>query len=185
MKDKPMVILGVDPGSIITGYGIIASANGKAKLLAIGTIDMRKFEDHYQRLAQILHRIDHLIQSFHPDCMAIEAPFYAKNVQSMLKLGRAQGMAIACALQHNIPVHEYSPRKIKQSVTGNGNASKEQVAAMLVQILRSEELPGQLDATDGLAVAICHHFSLGSISSSGTKFSGWEAFVKANPARKK
>jgi crossover junction endodeoxyribonuclease RuvC len=185
MSQKPLIILGIDPGSHVTGYGIIASDKGKAQLLALGTIDLHKLEDHYQRLAQILHRVDHLIQQFHPDCLAIEAPFYAKNVQSMLKLGRAQGMAIAAALQHKLPVFEYSPRKVKQSVTGNGNAAKEQVAAMLVQILRSEELPKQLDATDGLAVAICHHFSLSGVGTREAKYSGWQSFLKANPGRAK
>jgi crossover junction endodeoxyribonuclease RuvC len=178
------VILGVDPGSNVTGYGIIISSGKKIELVTIGHIFMDKYDDHYDKLARIFHRVNELIREFHPKEIAVEAPFYGKNPQSMLKLGRAQGMAIAAALQHHIPVFEYSAKKVKQSVTGNGNASKEQVAAMLPHILETGELPDQLDATDGLAVAVCHHFQCNSpLAATGKKHASWEAFVRDNPGR--
>jgi crossover junction endodeoxyribonuclease RuvC len=142
---------------------------------------MEKYDDHYDRLACIYDRVLELINEYNPDALAIEAPFYSKNIQSMLKLGRAQGMAMAAALTRKLPIYEYSPKAIKQSITGNGNASKEQVAAMLQHILKHEELPKQLDATDGLAAAVCHHFKLKSAVPGGRKQSSWAAFVKENP----
>jgi crossover junction endodeoxyribonuclease RuvC len=184
-RDKK-VILGVDPGSNITGYGIILSTGRDAELVTIGHIHMERYDDHYDKLSRIFHRMMELIQEFRPQEIAVEAPFYAKNAQSMLKLGRAQGMAIAAALHHHIPVFEYSAKKVKQSVTGNGNASKEQVAAMLPHILNAQDLPAQLDATDGLAVAVCHHFQMANpLAGKGKSPNSWSAFVKDNPSRVK
>jgi crossover junction endodeoxyribonuclease RuvC len=165
---KKQIILGIDPGTQVTGYGVIATDGNKAELVVAGAIFMEKYDDHYDRLACIYDRVLELIHSYKPAVLAIEAPFYSKNVQSMLKLGRAQGMAMAAALTHKLPIIEYSPKAIKQSITGNGNASKEQVAAMLGHILQTKELPKQLDATDGLAAAVCHHFKT-QLSSWGKK----------------
>lgn len=169
----------------MTGYGIIQSEGNALELLAIGSIHTEKFDDHYDRLCCIYDRILEIVLAYKPDVLAIEAPFFGKNVQSMLKLGRAQGMAIAAALSKKIPIQEYSPKKVKQSITGNGNAAKEQVAAMLGHILKTDALPKQLDATDGLAVAVCHHFSLRGVPKGGKNYSGWEAFAKDNPKRVK
>jgi len=179
------VILGVDPGSNITGYGIILSDGSNAELLTIGHIKMEKFDDHFDRLSRIFHRISSLIKEFNPQEIAVEAPFYHKNAQSMLKLGRAQGMAIAAALHNHIPVFEYSAKKVKKSVTGNGNASKEQVASMVAHIVGGKKLPDQLDATDGLAVALCHHFQGNALKSNDKKYGSWSAFVRENPGRVK
>lgn len=179
------IILGIDPGTQVTGYGIILSEGQKMTLLKVGSIHMEKYDDHYDRLACIFDHVLELINTFRPHCLAIEAPFYAKNIQSMLKLGRAQGMAMAAALTHKLPVIEYSPKKVKQSITGNGNASKEQVAAMLAQILKTKDLPDQLDATDGLAVAVCHHFQASAVAVQGKKYNSWESFIKDNPGRTK
>lgn len=171
------IILGIDPGTTVMGYGIIHEVKGQLRLLTFGVIQLHKLENHPDKLKRILDRINGLIQEYKPDEMAIEAPFFGKNVQSMLKLGRAQGVAIASCLQHNIPFEEYSPRRIKQSITSNGNASKEQVAAMLQKLLSFEEMPKYLDATDGLAVAVCHVFSKGVGEHNKSKASGWKNFV--------
>lgn len=185
MAAKPHIILGVDPGTQVTGYGVILSDGNHLELLAVDCIRTEKYDDHYDRLQCIYDHILEIIVTHRPAVLAIEEPFYGKNVQSMLKLGRAQGMAIAAALSQKIPIQEYSPKRVKQSVTGNGNAAKEQVAAMLGHILKTNALPKQLDATDGLAVAVCHHFSMRGIPAGGKKYSGWEAFVKDNPGRVK
>lgn len=157
------------------------------QLLTMGVIHLEKMEDHHLKLHKIFERCIQLIDGFHPDELAIEAPFFGKNVQSMLKLGRAQGVAIAAALSRQIPVVEYAPRKIKQSITGNGSASKEQVAAMLQQVLKipSQEMPQKLDATDGLAAAVCHFYQSSSIAATGKSFKNWESFLKNNPDRLK
>ena len=165
------------------GYGIIHIKKNKMELLGIGVLNLEKYENHSLKLKTIFERTIELIAEYKPDELAIEAPFFGKNVQSMLKLGRAQGVAIAAALYKNIPIFEYSPKKIKQSVTGNGNASKEQVAAMLQNLLIIKELPRHLDATDGLAAAVCHFFQNNSKSEKKT-YSGWDAFLKENPNRK-
>lgn len=182
------VILGIDPGTNIMGYGIISLNGNTMALISAGIIDLSKFDDHHIKLKKIFERVVGLIDEYHPDELAIEAPFFGKNVQSMLKLGRAQGVAIAGALSRNMPVFEYSPKKIKQSITGNGNASKEQVAAMLQSLLHFEEMPKFLDATDGLGAAVCHYFQSGRFSTkSGSKnksFTGWKAFLQENPDRK-
>lgn len=179
------IILGIDPGTQTTGYGIIETNGQKMTLIAIGAIHMEKYDDHYDRLACIFDNVLALINQYKPTCLAIEAPFFAKNVQSMLKLGRAQGVAMSAALTHKLPIFEYSPKKVKQSITGNGNAAKEQVAAMLGHILKTTQLPKQLDATDGLAVAVCHHFQLSALSDGGKKYNSWDAFLKDNPDRTK
>ena len=184
-KSTKQLIMGVDPGTQVTGYGLILTDGITMELVAIGCIRTEKFDDHYDRLQCIFDRILEIIIAYKPQILAIEAPFFGKNVQSMLKLGRAQGMAIAAALSQKIPVQEYSPKKIKQSITGNGNAAKEQVAAMLGHILKTDALPKQLDATDGLAVAVCHHFSNFGLSGSSKKVSGWSASIKDNPNRVK
>ena len=144
------IIMGIDPGTIVMGYGLIEVKGQTARLLALGVISLDKFENHYMRLKRIFDRVQGLIDEFHPDELAIEAPFFGKNVQSMLKLGRAQGVAMAAGLARDLPITEYEPKKVKMAITGNGNASKEQVAKMLQQLLKFKELPSHLDATDGL-----------------------------------
>jgi len=183
-KPKERIILGIDPGTNITGYGVIKVSGPDPELLAIGLIDLSKAGDHYIKLKQIFDRTIAIIEEFKPDELAIEAPFYGKNVQSMLKLGRAQGAAIAAALTHSIPIFEYAPRKIKMSITGQGAASKEQVAAMLMNILKFKKSEIKLDATDGLAAAMCHFYQ--SNNPKGEKaFTGWKDFMKKNPGRVK
>lgn len=183
VEDK--IILGIDPGTTVLGYGIIHITGKKLNLLNFGVIHLSKLPTHPDKLKRIFERLDGLIKEYRPDEMAIEAPFFGKNVQSMLKLGRAQGVAIAASLSNNVPFEEYSPRRIKQAITGNGNASKEQVAGMLQTLFAIKEMPQYLDATDGLAVAVCHHFSKGVGEHNKSKVSGWEGFIKQNPQRKK
>jgi crossover junction endodeoxyribonuclease RuvC len=182
-KDK--IILGIDPGTIVMGYGLIHVISHKPSLLSLGVIKLEKYDEHADRLKKIFERVIGLIEEYKPDELAIEAPFFGKNVQSMLKLGRAQGVAIAAALSKNIPMTEYSPKKIKMSITGNGNASKEQVAAMLESILNFKHESKYLDATDALGAAVCHYFqSKPSASGAKKSYSGWDAFLKDNPKRK-
>ena len=181
-EDK--IILGIDPGTTVLGYGLIGVQNNKLSLINFGVIQLNKIPNHPDKLKRIFDRISGIINEFHPDEMAIEAPFFGKNVQSMLKLGRAQGVAIAASLRNNVPFEEYSPRRIKQAITGNGNASKEQVAAMLQTLLNFEEMPKYLDATDGLGVAVCHHFSKGIGEHNKSGSNSWSSFVKNNPERK-
>jgi len=178
------MILGIDPGTVNMGYGLVLETNKKLKLEALGTLNLSSFETHPDKLRRIFERTLGLIEQYHPDCLAIEDPFYGKNVQVMLKLGRAQGVAMAAALSRDIPIFEYSPKKIKMSITGRGNASKEQVAAMLRQLLLFDQGGELLDATDGLAVAVCHAFQ-GFASGDGKKYTGWESFVKDNPKKLK
>lgn len=179
---KEKIILGLDPGTNVMGYGLILIKKPKIDLLQFGVIHLSKYEGHELKLKKIFERIISLIDEFHPDEVALEAPFFGKNVQSMLKLGRAQGVAMAAALSREIPIVEYAPKKIKQAVTGNGNASKEQVAKMLMMLFNIKELPKLLDATDALAVALCHHFQK---SETKSKAKSWEAFVKDNPSKVK
>jgi crossover junction endodeoxyribonuclease RuvC len=182
--DANKIILGIDPGTNIMGYGII-ELNGRAvQLVAAGVIELDKLEDHHLKLKKIFERTIGLIEAYHPDEISIEAPFFGKNVQSMLKLGRAQGVAIAAGLSREIPVFEYSPKKIKMAITGNGNASKEQVAAMLQSILGFEEMPKYLDATDGLAAAVCHQYQGKKPAGTSKSYSGWKSFLTDNPSRK-
>lgn len=181
-KSEERIILGIDPGTNITGYGVIKTSGNKPELVTVGVIDLSHFGDHYLKLKHIFDRTTGIIDEYHPDELAIEAPFYGKNVQSMLKLGRAQGAAIAAALSRSLPIFEYAPRKIKMSITGQGAASKEQVASMLMHILKFRESKMKLDATDGLAAALCHFYQSGNPQ--GEKpFSGWKDFIKKNPGR--
>ena len=164
------------------GYGLIHQHGNKIRLITMGILKLGKYGNHALKLKKIFERTLGLIEEYKPDELAIEAPFYGKNVQSMLKLGRAQGVAMAAALYKDLPIFEYSPKKIKQSITGNGNASKEQVAAMLITLVELEEVPDSLDATDGLAAAVCHYFQGNKVQSS-TSYSGWKYFLKDNPER--
>lgn len=183
-KSKERIILGIDPGTTITGYGVIKTSGTTPELIAIGAIDLTKFSDHYLKIKHIFDRTLGVIDEFHPDELAIEAPFYGKNVQSMLKLGRAQGAAIAAALSRSLPIFEYAPRKIKMSITGRGAASKEQVAAMLVRILDFSGDEVKLDATDGLAAAVCHFYQTNNpVPENGYK--SWKDFMNKNPRRVK
>lgn len=184
MAQTDRIILGIDPGTIVMGYGIIQIQGTKIKTLGIGVIKLDKLDDHALRLKKIFERTVGIIDEYKPDELAIEAPFFGKNVQSMLKLGRAQGVAIAAALSKNIPITEYSPKKIKMSITGNGNASKEQVAAMLVQILGIENDQKYLDATDALGAALCHYYQNKKTGSGKKSYTGWKAFLSDNPGRK-
>ena len=165
------------------GFGIIQITGTKMSLLEMGVLKLAKLETHPDKLKEIFESSIRLMEKHMPDELAIEAPFFGKNVQSMLKLGRAQGVAIAAALSRSIPITEYSPKKIKQSITGNGNASKEQVAAMLENLLKIKEMPKHLDATDGLAAAVCHYFQRGN-GTKGKIYSGWKKFLVENPSRK-
>lgn len=178
------IILGIDPGTTIMGFGLISVVNKNMKFIQLNELHLKKYDDHYVKLKLIFERTIELIDNFHPDEIAIEAPFFGKNVQSMLKLGRAQGVAMAAGLSRQIPITEYSPKKIKMAITGNGNASKEQVAKMLQNTLQLKELPKNLDATDGLAAAVCHFYNAGKITS-GKSYTGWSAFVKQNPKKVK
>lgn len=182
------IILGVDPGTRYMGYGLIMIKGKEVKLMQYGVINLTKFPNHEIKLKKIFERVTQLIDDYLPDEMALEAPFFGKNIQSMLKLGRAQGVAMAAALAREIPIVEYAPKKVKQSVTGNGNASKEQVAAMLKILLKFDEDPKLYDATDALGVAMCHYYQVGSPHSNGAadkKVSGWGAFIADNPNRVK
>jgi len=181
---RDQIILGVDPGTAVTGYGIIQVRGSAITLIKHGVIETGKGDDHPMKLKVIFEGILAIIDAFNPDELAIEAPFFGKNVQSMLKLGRAQGVSMAAALYRNIPITEYSPKKIKQAITGNGNASKEQVAAMLQQLLKFKNDAAFLDATDGLAAAVCHYLqnNIGG-KSSDKKHTGWKAFLADNPGK--
>ena len=155
------IILGIDPGTTIMGFGIIQVVKNQMKFVQMNELLLNKYDDHYLKLKLIFERTIELIDTYKPDELAIEAPFFGKNVQSMLKLGRAQGVAMAAGLAREVPITEYEPKKVKMAITGNGNASKEQVAKMLQQLLNFKEIPTHLDATDGLAVAVCHFFNGG------------------------
>lgn len=183
-SNKDRIILGIDPGTIVMGYGLLHVIDNKPKPIGIGVIKLDKYDDHAIRLKKIFERTVGIIDEFKPDELAIEAPFFGKNVQSMLKLGRAQGVAIAAALSRHLPITEYSPKKIKMSITGNGNASKEQVAAMLSQILGLKNDHDYLDATDALGAALCHFYQNKGKTSAGKSYSGWKAFLSDNPGRK-
>lgn len=178
------VIMGIDPGTNVMGYSVIKCIGQKAEMVAMGVIDMRKQHDAYMKLGHIYERVRGIIDEYLPDEIAIEAPFCGKNVQSMLKLGRAQGVAIAAAIQHGVPVHEYAPMKIKMAITGIGSASKEQVAGMLQRILKIEksDMPKFMDATDALGAAYCHFLQSGTISV-GKKYTNWKDFALKNASR--
>lgn len=176
---KEKIILGIDPGTTVMGFGIIKVVNKKMSFIQLNELNLKKYDDHYLKLKLIFERTIELIDTHHPDEIAIEAPFYGKNVQSMLKLGRAQGVAMAAGLSRQVPITEYLPKKIKMAITGNGNASKEQVAKMLQNLLGLRTLPKNLDATDGLAAAVCHFYNSGKISGDKS-YTGWSSFVKQN-----
>lgn len=191
LSHQPRIILGIDPGTLIMGYGLIAIDGSKILLVEMGVLKLSAGEDHAERLHLIFKKIDTLIKQHRPVEVAIEAPFFGKNVQSMLKLGRAQGVAIAAAMAHGLQTVEYSPRKIKQSVTGRGNATKEQVWQLLQATLKFSEEDPYMDATDAVAVALCHHYQMDSPipvvktpkKQTKTKGNSWEAFISANPGR--
>lgn len=191
---KERIILGIDPGTMVMGYSLILQKDKHLSLLRMGVLKLKQYDNQALKLKKIFERVLEIIDEYHPDELAIEAPFYGKNVQSMLKLGRAQGVAMAAALYRNIPIFEYSPRKIKQSITGNGAASKEQVALMLQKIIQFEQLPDFLDATDATAAAVCHYFQrdmliIGDNDVSKTvkipkgkkSFNSWSSFIDNNP----
>lgn len=178
------IILGIDPGTNVMGYGVIRVVGNKADMLAMGAVDLRKMSDPYLKLGKVFERVTGVIDEYLPDEMAIEAPFFGKNVQSMLKLGRAQGVAIAAAIQRDIPIHEYAPLKIKMAITGNGNASKEQVAGMLRRLLNipEDDRPQFLDATDALGAAYCHFMQMGRPTvEKGAR--SWKEFANKNADR--
>ena len=184
MTMNERIILGIDPGTTIMGFGLIKVVGKRMEFLQLNELKLTQYDDHYVKLRLIFERTIELIETHHPDEIAIEAPFFGKNVQSMLKLGRAQGVAMAAGLSRQVPITEYSPKKIKMAITGNGNASKEQVAKMLQQTLGLNELPKNLDSTDGLAAAVCHFYNSGK-TEIGKSYSGWSAFVKQNEGRVK
>lgn len=177
------IILGIDPGTVIMGYGVIIVKDKHIGLVTMGVLKLHQYSEHEDKLKKIFERTLALIEEYHPDELAIEAPFFGKNVQSMLKLGRAQGVAMAAALSRTVPIFEYSPRQIKQAITGKGSASKEQVAIMLQHLLNFKESPEYLDASDGLAVAVCHYFQNNPGGTKEKKFTGWKAFLAENPGR--
>ena len=181
---KEQIILGIDPGTTIMGFGLIKIVGKKMEFMQLNELMLKKYDDHYLKLKLIFERTIELIDTYHPDEIAIEAPFFGKNVQSMLKLGRAQGVAMAAGLSREVPITEYAPKKIKMAITGNGNASKEQVAKMLQSMLGLKELPKNLDSMDGLAAAVCHFYNQGRVEI-GKSYSGWGAFVKQNEGRVK
>lgn len=178
------IILGIDPGTTVMGFGLIKVEKNKMQFLLLDELLLHKYESHSLRLKRIFEKTLAIIDTYHPDELAIEAPFFGKNVQSMLKLGRAQGVAMAAGLYREVPITEYSPKKIKMAITGNGSASKEQVAGMLKNLLGLKEIPKRLDATDGLAAAVCHFFNSGK-EETQKNYTGWAAFIKDNPDRKK
>lgn len=182
MENKQQVILGIDPGTNNMGYGIIRLVDKQIRLVKMGVLKIDAKHDPLLKLKDIFETTTQLIKTYSPDVVSIESPFYGKNIQSMLKLGRAQGVAIAAAVYRDIPVFEYSPRKVKLAITGKGGASKEQVAAMLRYLVDFEFDATQLDATDALAIAICHHVQNKSITGN-RHYSGWEAFLSKNPQR--
>jgi len=183
-KEYDKIILGFDPGTNIMGYGVVGCIGKKYELITLGIIHLSKLENHALKLQKIHERALSIIDMYNPDEVALEEPFFGKNVQSMLKLGRAQGVAMAAALHRGLPIFEYSPKKVKQSITGNGNASKEQVAGMLQTMLLFKDLPKFLDATDAVAVALCHFFQSGNAAKGLNKqYKGWEAFIKENDER--
>ncbi len=179
-----MKILGIDPGTNILGYAIITTDKSKPFFILSGKISMNKIDNPHLKLQKILEKTNHIIQEYKPKEMSIEAPFYGKNVQSMLKLGRAQGVAIAAGMNNKLKVFEYSPRKIKQAITGNGNASKEQVAQMIKSILRIKKMPDTFDETDAIAAALAHFYQRNKISANKS-YSGWKDFLSKNPDKLK
>ena len=178
--EKERIILGIDPGTTIMGYGIIRIVGKEMEMIQMGVLHLEKLNGHALKLKRIFERTVQLVDEYKPDEVSLEAPFFGKNVQSMLKLGRAQGVAMAAALYRDVPIFEYTPKKIKKSITGSGNASKVQVASMLQSLFDIKKMPKHLDATDGLAAAVCHYFQRNP-KSSGKSYSSWSSFLKDNP----
>jgi crossover junction endodeoxyribonuclease RuvC len=174
------IILGLDPGTQIFGYGVLKQTGRDVQAIQMGVVRLEKYGAHEIRLAKIYEKVTQLIEEFMPDEMAIEAPFFGKNFQSALKLGRAQGISMAAAIARQIPIVEYSPKSVKQSVTGNGNASKEQVAAMVIRLLKITPDNFLMDATDALGIALTHLNQGGKKAESK---GGWEQFLKTNTSR--
>ena len=174
------IILGIDPGTSIMGFGLIKVMDNQLNVIQFHELILKKYDDHYLKLEKIFNRTIEIIEEYYPNEIAIEAPFYGKNVQSMLKLGRAQGVAMAAGLSREVPITEYSPKKIKMAITGNGNASKEQVAKMIQSLLKLKTIPTNLDATDGLAAAVCHFYNSGK-PQSDKNYTGWSSYIKQNP----
>lgn len=185
MQKNDKIILGVDPGTLLMGYGVIRVNGNVISMVVMDVLKLSSKKDNYTRLQLIHAKVEALLLKHQPDEFAIEAPFFGKNVQSMLKLGRAQGVAIAAAINAGVPVTEYSPRKVKQSITGNGNADKEQVWKMLQRFMSLSEGPRYYDATDALAVAVCHHFQDKSVLRKKNSMKNWKEFITKNPARVK
>jgi crossover junction endodeoxyribonuclease RuvC len=192
LQKQSKIILGIDPGTVVMGYGVIAVESGVIRVIEIDALKLPVKQDNYVRLQLIHQKVTDLVRLHRPDTFAIEAPFFGKNVQSMLKLGRAQGVAIAAAMNGGIPVTEYSPKRVKQAITGNGNADKEQVWQMIHRIVQIDVAPKYFDATDALAVAICHHFSEGLPMAAGSRSrarnpskpgAAWDKFISDNPGR--
>ena len=192
--DTEKIILGIDPGTMVMGYGVIREQGKKLEIITMGVINLKKLANQALKLKMIFERVLQIVEEYHPDEFAIEAPFFGKNVQSMLKLGRAQGVAMAAALYRDIPIFEYSPKTIKQTITGNGNASKEQVAKMVHFILKTEEDPKFFDATDAVAAAVCHSISKGkdvnytkhtTEKAKAHRRPDWSKFIAENPDRVK
>ncbi|WP_075603381.1 crossover junction endodeoxyribonuclease RuvC [Saccharicrinis aurantiacus] len=181
---KERIILGIDPGTTVMGYGILKIVDNKPSVVSMGVVELKKYDNHYIKLKKIFDTVVRLCDTYLPDELAIEAPFFGKNVQSMLKLGRAQGVAMAAALSRDLPVFEYAPLKIKMAITGNGRSSKEQVANFLNKYLKIESEPKYLDATDGLAAALCHYFQNQSLKPE-KKVNSWKEFMSKNPTRVK
>lgn len=183
---EEQIILGIDPGTTIMGYGLISVKSNHVTLIAMGVLDLKKYKDHYMKLERIFARTLSLIDEFHPHCLAIEAPFFGKNVQSMLKLGRAQGVAMSAALYRGLPITEYAPLKIKMAITGSGSASKEQVADLLRRFLKipQDQMLPQMDATDGLAAAYCHYLQAGRPTSEAG-YRGWKDYIAKNSSKVK
>lgn len=180
-KTPPYKILGVDPGTNVLGFAVVEVVNKKMKVLELGVIKMGHLETHFLKLKKIFERIETIIEVYQPRDMAVESPFFGKNVQSMLKLGRAQGVAIAAGMVNGLNVEEYSPKKIKQSVTGNGNASKEQVAAMLQATMNVDVSKHYLDSTDALGAAVCHFHQSSSLLGGKKRYNDWSSFISDNP----
>lgn len=187
MNKAERIILGIDPGTNVMGYGVLKATGNKAEMVAMGVIDLRRMSDPYLRLGRIFERVTGIIDEYLPDELAIEAPFFGKNVQSMLKLGRAQGVAIAAAIHHDVPIHEYAPLKIKMAITGNGKASKLQVADMIQRLLHltPSEMPRFMDATDALGAAYCHFLQAGRPETDAKSYKSWKDFAMKNGKRVK
>lgn len=185
MEKSEKIILGIDPGTNVMGYGLLRVMGNEAEMMTMGVIDLHRMSDPYLRLGKIFERVTGIIDEYLPDEMAIEAPFFGKNVQSMLKLGRAQGVAIAAAIRHDVPIHEYAPMKIKMAITGQGQASKEQVASMLQRILKfsKDDLPKFMDATDALGAAYCHFLQMAKPDTGARHYNNWKDYVRRHQER--